>query len=230
MVSTPRASTRRTQPPETTAATGDAEPGLGFERVVFFSDAVFAIVITLLVLPLTTEIDLPEDGPDLRGAVLDLWPTVLTFAVTFLVVGQFWIAHHRTFGYVVRQDHTLVWLNLVTLLTVAFLPFPTALLGAHPTDGDAFPVVFYATSMTITSAALTGTWVYAVGRGLTRPSLSSTDSARITARAVITTAVFAVSIGVALLGLTPAVVCWLALLPAARFAVARFPRRAARSA
>ena len=88
------------------------EGTLGFERLVFFSDAVFAIVITLLVLPLTAEIDLPQDGKGLAAAVFHRWPTILTFVVSFLVIGQFWAAHHRTFGLIERQDQTLVWLNL----------------------------------------------------------------------------------------------------------------------
>ena len=144
---------------------------LGFERLVFFSDAVFAIVITLLVLPLTAEIELPEGGRGLAGAVFERWPTVLTFVVSFLVIGQFWTAHHRTFGLIERQDQTLLWLNLVGLLTVAFLPFPAAILGARNETGDAFPVAFFAASMTLTSCALTATWLYAARSGLVRPSL-----------------------------------------------------------
>jgi len=83
---------------------GRDEPSLGFERLVFFSDAVFAIVITLLVLPLTAEIHLPEGDGGLARQVLAQWPTVLTFVVSFLVIGQFWIAHHRTFGHLHHND------------------------------------------------------------------------------------------------------------------------------
>lgn len=87
---------------ERTGTVSDArneEQSLGFERVVFFSDAVFAIVITLLVLPLTAELEIPEEGADLIHEVFS-GPglRMLTFAVGFLVVGQFWIAHHRMFG------------------------------------------------------------------------------------------------------------------------------------
>jgi uncharacterized membrane protein len=81
----------------------DEHSGLGFERVVFFSDAVFAIVITLLVLPLTSELLLPKDG-DTAAQVLAVLPRIATFVVSFLVVGQFWVAHHRTFGRIRRAD------------------------------------------------------------------------------------------------------------------------------
>jgi uncharacterized membrane protein len=116
---------------------------LGFERLVFFSDAVFAIVITLLVLPLTAELEVPQEGVDLVHEVFGGHGLrMLTFAVGFLVVGQFWIAHHRMFGHLRRADHGLMWFNLVSLMTVAFMPFPTALLGASPLKSDRFPVVF----------------------------------------------------------------------------------------
>ena len=95
--------------------------------MVLFSDAVFAIVITLLVLPLTAEIELPEGGQDLAAHVWEQWPRVLSFLVSFLVIGQFWIAHHHMFEHIRRYDQGLLWLNLVSLLTVSFMPFPTAL-------------------------------------------------------------------------------------------------------
>jgi uncharacterized membrane protein len=155
------------------------------------------------------------------------WPTVLTFAVSFLVIGQFWIAHHRTFAYIRRHDTGLIWCNLVALLTVAFVPFPAALLGAHPTSEDAFPVVFYAASLTLTSASMTGTWLYAVHRRLVDETLGAEDRGTVTRRAFATTAVFALSIGAALLGLAEAVACWLVVLPAVRLLAAR--RRAAPS-
>src|SRR3954468_4011227 len=201
-----------------------AEPEFGFERMVFFSDAVFAIVITLLVLPLTGDIELPDGAGGLAGQVLRLWPTVLTFVVSFLVIGQFWIAHHRTFGHLHRTDTTLMWLNLISLLTVAFMPFPAALLGAHSADEGVFPVVFYAAAMTVTSAALTATWLYAVTRGLTKRGPAPAEARQVTRRAVTTTVVFAASVGVAFLGLTAAVVCWLVVLPAARTVVTRADR------
>src|SRR5215212_7039470 len=115
------------------------EPSLGFERVVFFSDAVFAIVITLLVLPLTAEIDLPEESADIAHEIWQHWPTMLSFVISFLVIGQFWIAHHRMFSHLRGYDRPLIWLNLVSLLSVCFLPFPTAVLGAHATTHNRFP-------------------------------------------------------------------------------------------
>src|SRR5688572_9596945 len=104
---------------------------LELERVLSFSDGVFAIVITLLVLPITAEVGPLEGGEGFEGQVWALWPKVLSFVVSFLVIGQLWTAHHRLFEHVQRHDRRLLGLNLVALLTISFLPFPTALLGEH---------------------------------------------------------------------------------------------------
>jgi uncharacterized membrane protein len=141
--------------------------------------------------------------------------------ISFLVIGQFWIAHHRIFGHLSRHDHGLLWFNLVILLTVAFIPFPAAVLGARSTAEDAFPVVFYATALTITSASLTATWLYAVRRELLDPSLSTAETAAVSRLGFATTGVFAASVGAAFLGLTVAVIFWLAVLPAVRWWIVR---------
>jgi uncharacterized membrane protein len=198
---------------------------LGLERIIFFSDAVFAIVITLLVLPLTAEIELPEGGRDLTEHVWGQWPKVLSFLVSFLVIGQFWIAHHHMFEYVRRYDQGLLWLNLVSLLTVSFMPFPTALIGARLQTDAAFPVVFYAASMTLASITLTVTWLYAVRRDLVDPATPASEIRAFTGRAFATSAVFLLSVGAAFLGLPVAVLFWLVLLPLARVLLARTSAR-----
>jgi uncharacterized membrane protein len=196
-------------------------PPSALERVVFFSDAVFAIVITLLVLPLTAEIDLPAAGGDTARQVWDMWPRVVSFVTSFLVIGQFWIAHHRMFAQLRRVDHGLIWLNLVFLLTVSFLPFPTAILGGTPTADDTFPVVFYAASLTVTSLVLTLTWLYAVRRRLLGRTRRSHQIRAYSLRTLMTSAVFLLSVGAAFLGLRVAVLFWLVLLPAIRVSLGR---------
>ncbi len=85
------------------AAQSEGESTLSFERLVFFSDAVFAIVITLLVLPLAVDVELPESEGGLAYQVWALWPKGLTFMIAFLVIGQFWMAHHRMFAHLNRH-------------------------------------------------------------------------------------------------------------------------------
>ena len=205
---------------------GEGERSMGLERLVFFSDAVFAIVITLLVLPIAAEVDVPEaGGGGLARQVWALWPKVLSFVISFLVIGQFWIAHHRMFELVRRYDQRLLWLNLVALLTVSFMPFPTALLGVSSTPGDQFAVVFYAASMTAASAALSVTWLYLLRAGLVDQGLERRVARYLTTRALLTSALFLASVGAAFLGLGAAIVFWLVLLPAARVLLARRHRR-----
>jgi uncharacterized membrane protein len=191
------------------------------ERLVFFSDAVFAIVITLLVLPLTAEIELPADSEDLAREVLQQWPRVVSFVVSFLVIGQFWIAHHNMFSLLRKFDHGLIWLNLVVLLTVSFMPFPTAVLGARLEHDDKFPVIFYAVSMTVSSIVMTLTWLYAYRRHLVDPELPARTVHQFTVRAFVTSAIFVLSVGAAFFGLAAAVLFWLVLLPAGRTLLVR---------
>ena len=203
------------------------------ERLVFFSDAVFAIVITLLVLPLTAEIELPEGGRDLADHVRGQWPKVLSFLVSFLVIGQFWISHHRLFVLVRRYDQRLLWLNLIFLLTVSFMPFPTALVGARSTPQDHFAAVFYAASMTLASLTLTGTSLYARRAGLLDLSVDGDTAAYLLTRSVATMVLFLASIGAAFLGgLRAGLLFWVLLIPVARLLLARrhhAPGRAAQS-
>jgi uncharacterized membrane protein len=101
------------------------------ERLTFFSDAVFAIAITLLVI----EVHVPEIHPateaGLQQALLDLTPKYVGFVISFLVIGRFWLGHHRMFGILRRADNRLIVANMALLLGVAFMPFPTAVFSEY---------------------------------------------------------------------------------------------------
>jgi uncharacterized membrane protein len=103
-----------------------------FERVVFFSDAVFAIAITLLVI----EIHVPDiavrTDAALGQALLELLPKYIGFIVSFFVIGRFWIGHHRLCGHLAKADDGFISRNLLFLMLIAFGPFPTALLSEYP--------------------------------------------------------------------------------------------------
>jgi uncharacterized membrane protein len=103
-------------------------------RLEAFSDGVFAIAITLLIL----EIKVPEDaGGGLWAALGEQWPSYAAYVVSFMVIGIMWVNHHQIFRFVARVDRTLMFLNLLLLMTVAALPWPAALLAAYLRDGGA---------------------------------------------------------------------------------------------
>src|SRR5215469_13321337 len=103
--------------------------GFGAERnparVVFFSDAVFAITVTLLVL----EIRPPADDTNLLHGLVALWPSYLAYALTFLFIGQVWANHRVMFDQICAVDRAILLLNTLLLMMVAFLPFTTAVLA-----------------------------------------------------------------------------------------------------
>lgn len=123
---------------------------LQHERLLYFSDAVFAIAITLLVIELRVPEGITTDTA-LRHALLDLIPGYISFLVSFFVIGRFWIGHHRLFGYLAHSDAGLVWRNLAFLAVIAFLPFPTAVLGSHASAPTA--ILLYAAWLLVAATA-----------------------------------------------------------------------------
>ncbi len=146
----------------------EAAPEEGIGRILALSDGVFAIAITLLIIAIAIPATTSDAG--LSGALLRLWPRYLAYVLSFLVIARFWVTHHLAFQLIARYDATLVWLNLLLLMLVAFLPFPTAVLGEH--IGSPAAAVLYATSVGLAGAASTAYWWYASGRGnLLRPDV-----------------------------------------------------------
>ncbi len=145
---------------------------LSFERILFFSDAVFAIVITILVLELKVPHIAHENlnEANLRHALVELIPKFLGFIYSFFIVGMMWIEHHRIFRYISHYDMGLIWRNFVFLLFVAFIPFPTALFSEYFLSQTAF--VLYVLSFALAATAKIWVWNYAVSR---RSELLSPD-------------------------------------------------------
>jgi uncharacterized membrane protein len=103
-----------------------------FNRVLAFSDGLFAIAMTLLVVGIgTPTLQDPNDQGELLGELGDLVPEMISFFLTFAVIGRYWVAHHQFFARLRAVDGGLIGINLVYLAFVAFLPFPTGLLGNY---------------------------------------------------------------------------------------------------
>ena len=136
--------------------------------MLFFSDAIFAIAITLLALDLRVPIGRSfEAGHELRTAL----PSIETFALSFAVIGLFWVGHHSLFRHIIAIDRPLLLLNLLFLGTIAFLPFPTEVLGLTSTR-QAAAVIFYAACCSAAGLVEAAVWLYATrpGGGLAAPS------------------------------------------------------------
>lgn len=101
-------------------------------RLENFSDGVFAIAVTLLVLGIKMPDAKNLDNHQLSLALLKSIPQLLTFGFTFMVIGMFWVAHHRIFSMAKLVDSRLLWLNVVYLMFVAVMPYPAALLAENP--------------------------------------------------------------------------------------------------
>jgi uncharacterized membrane protein len=134
---------------------------LSTTRVEAFSDGVFAIAITLLVLDIGIGIGARDD---LLQALLDEWPAYLSYLTSFAAIGVIWLLHHWIIGSLRQVDINILRLNLLLLLVVAFLPFPTRLLGESlgEDDPERVAVIFYGLSLLATKGALTALWKYAV--------------------------------------------------------------------
>jgi uncharacterized membrane protein len=150
----------------TTAAADDpagSSGGFGTERnperLVFFSDAVFAIAVTLLVL----EIRPPEDTGHLLHGLAALWPSYLAYAITFLLIGQVWANHHVMFDHIRRADRTVLFLNTLLLMDIAFLPFAAAVLSAafRTGHGQRTAVVFHGMAFLLAAIVFNIIWGYA---------------------------------------------------------------------
>jgi len=101
-------------------------------RLEALVDGVFAIAMTLLVLSIRIpDLANPTAG-DLFSQLVVLWPTILSFIISFIILGMFWVAHHTEFRFIKKLDHKLIWLNIFYLLFVSLLPFSAELLGRYP--------------------------------------------------------------------------------------------------
>ena len=131
-------------------------------RLEAFSDGVFAIAITLLVL----ELKVPPFDAALGPALLERWPSYVAFVLSFAMIGIMWLNHHRLFAYIRRVDHMLVVINGMLLLGVTFLPFPTAVVAEHfGHAGERGATLFYAATLVFIALGFNALLLYPMGGG-----------------------------------------------------------------
>lgn len=174
-------------------------------RLEAFSDGVFAIAATLLVLGIAV----PPATEALGPGLLRLWPSYVAYLVSFLVIGAIWINHTAMFEHVHHADGALLLLNLLQLMDVAFLPFPTAVLAEAYRRGADEPLAaaFYGGTLTLLGIFVYGTWRYAArGDGLLHDRVTPNHARQIERRYLIGPVSYAVGTVVALF------VPWVAVL------------------
>jgi TMEM175 potassium channel family protein len=128
-------------------------------RLEAFSDGVFAIAGTLLVL----ELRVPADTTELSNALVRLWPAYAAYLVSFLTIGIIWVNHHTLLEHCKRVDRRFLYLNLLLLIAVGIVPFPTALVGQYILSADAATaaLVVYGMGALLIAVAFTGVFLYA---------------------------------------------------------------------
>ena len=131
------------------------EPGT--TRLETFSDGVFAIAATLLVLELSV-----SSSDELGHALLHIWPQYLAYITSFVTIGIIWMNHHHTVSLIARTDRTMLFINNLLLLTVAFLPFPTKLVGDYLRgEGEQAAALAYAGTLVVMAILHQVWWQYA---------------------------------------------------------------------
>jgi uncharacterized membrane protein len=149
-------------------------------RVEAFSDGVFAIAITLLILAVGIEQGIAKGN--VRDQLLhELWPAYIAYAVSFLTIGIMWVNHHAIFRHFARVDRPLLLLNILLLMCISFTPFPTRVVAQHAKSGAdrEAAALLYGLTMTLTAVCFFSVWIYG-SRRLLRPDADMREVSGIT--------------------------------------------------
>ncbi len=183
------------------------EEQLGLERLVFFTDAVMAIAITLLAIDLKVpEVDPANAVAELPGQLSAMGSHLTSFFVSFIVIGIYWINHHRHFRYIIRYDNRLLLLNLMFLFFIACMPFLAGLLGQYVF----VPMVLIAYTLAIAALGLSMAlmWWYAERHRLIVPDLEAGVIRTTYVRLFIAPLAFLAAVPFAFVSSTAVIVVW----------------------
>jgi TMEM175 potassium channel family protein len=183
------------------------------ERTISFSDAVIAIAITLLALDLKVP-QVPESSAaaELPRALLELWPNLFSFALSFWIIGSYWLAHRRTSELVGAYDQRMQLINLLFLMWIVLMPFSTALVGEY--EHQQLPVIIYAVHNILTSLTLTWLWRHAIRDSrLVEANLDPRLVGHSHFRSLVVQSVFVLSIGISFISVDVARLSWVLIWP-----------------
>jgi uncharacterized membrane protein len=182
------------------------------DRIINLSDGVFAIAITLLILDIRVP-DMPESlvATELPAALLALWPKYLGYLLSFVGISTFWMIHQSIFRPIRAYDRVLLYLNFVFLMVVAFVPFPTSLLGEY--GNHQLPVAIYAATLAIGRLLLTAIHWYSTRDGRLLEEVQDPRTARFfLIRGLTIPAIFLLSIGISFFSVSAAIWTWFIML------------------
>jgi uncharacterized membrane protein len=200
--------------------------GEEFSRVLAFSDGLFAIAMTLLVvgIALPTLTNGGDEG-ELLEAYSDLIPEVVSFFISFAVIGRYWVAHHQFFRLLRAMDYRLVWINLLYLAFIAFLPFPTDVLGNY--FENPISVATYAVAVAIVSGLEVVLFRHAYRAGLLLREMPEPVYRWGVRSSTMPVVFFVLSVPVAFLSTVVAVIMWFLAAPTLALLDRRRPTEAA---
>ncbi|MBN8638957.1 MAG: DUF1211 domain-containing protein [Anaerolineae bacterium] len=138
-------------------------PTLSTARIETLADGVFAIVMTLLVFDMRVPTQEQVDAVGLGQALLALTPNIISYVISFIILGVYWVGHHNQFFYIRRSDRTLLWINILYMMFVALVPFSTGLLSRY--GSDRISLIVYNLNLICVGVVLYLHWAYATRDG-----------------------------------------------------------------
>ncbi len=200
----------------------------GVERLLTLTDGVVAIALTLLVLqlkvPPLTQVADQTSASELARELGNGADQLISYVISFYVIAQFWLVHHRVFREITGQREGLVWWNFAFLFTITVMPFTSNLLGEYASNPLAVDI--FAVNLLLASLATQATLTYGRRKGLLNPQADARELREGQTRAVATAIVICLSIGLAWVNTDVAKYCWLLIAVAPRVANRWSARRA----
>ena len=185
----------------------------GTARLVSFCDGIFGFAITLLITTIPFSLgNLPPSATNEQviAALHTLLPSFFAYVLSFYIVGNYWVVHHRMFRQIIKYDSGLLWLNLTLLLFIVFLPFPTALLGRYG-DSSLITALYALTQAIIASMFFIIDWYASFHHRLIPPSVDQETIRYGYMRSLIAVGLFVLSIGLAFINPQLAKLSWITI-------------------
>lgn len=173
-------------------------------RIEALSDGIFAIVMTLLVLELKVPHLQNNSNGELLRYLLSLSPVFISYVISFIILGIYWVGHHNQMHFIKKSDRTFLWLNLMFFMFVSLVPFSAALLGEFHTDQ--ISVIIYGLNLSFCGLSLFFIWRHAILAKLTEEDISQDFINMVNTRILTTPVICLLAIGVSFINVSASLV------------------------